>query len=86
MVADQLQVAKGVIGLFCKLVPQRGLLGAARLAPSGRPAADQIGYANLSNRLFVCQGFEWWRDQLSGRERRYRHSFVNWCRKEDSNP
>ena len=40
------------------MVPQRGLLGAAAPRPAGRPAADQIGCANLSNRHFVCQGFE----------------------------
>jgi hypothetical protein len=32
---------------------------ALRASPlRGRPAADQIGCANLSKRLFVCQGFE----------------------------
>ena len=42
-----------------KLVPQRGLLGATRRALRvAGPADDQIGYANLSNRRFVCQGFE----------------------------
>ena len=32
---------------------------ALRASPlRGRPAADQIGCANLSNHLVVCQGFE----------------------------
>jgi len=31
---------------------------ALRASPFGRPAADQFGCVNLSNRLFVCQGFE----------------------------
>jgi hypothetical protein len=38
---------------------QRGLLGVARLAPSGpsRGRGVNIGCANWSNRLVVCQGF-----------------------------
>ncbi len=41
------------------LVPQRGLLGATRLAPPGSPRGrSNWPTANLSNRLVVCQGLE----------------------------
>jgi hypothetical protein len=38
------------------LVPQRGLLGATRLALRVGLRTDQIGFANLSNRLFCLSG------------------------------
>jgi hypothetical protein len=41
------------------LAEREGLLGAARLAPSGAPYGRSTSPpAKLSNRLFVCQGFE----------------------------
>ena len=55
---------------------------ALRPALSGRPAADQIGCANLSNRFFLSvRGSN--RSVEPSAPRDLATIFINWCRKED---